>query len=282
MNIFKLLKEKLAHYTWDLAYGEYSDNIFLNGLEGIKLHIIKNPYKKKWFADPFILKESLTELHLLVEEFDSDVKRGRIAHLTINKQKNLITNCSIILDTVSHLSFPAIYRIENCIYVHPENSSSGKSFMYRYDENIDKLVDPICVCNDPIADAIIVNKEEHYEMYATRVPYPNGNSLMIYESKNFQGPYIQKSQNKYNSNIARMAGSFITYSNMEIRPAQDCNGGYGKAVLFMFGNKILSELKPKNKKYAGIHTFNTLSNTFVIDLKKYDYPLLIHLNNMLK
>ena len=60
MSILTKIKKKLAHYTWDLAYGEYTDDIIENGLKCINLHIIKNPFKKKWFADPFILKETKT------------------------------------------------------------------------------------------------------------------------------------------------------------------------------------------------------------------------------
>ena len=88
------------------------------------------------------------------------------------------------------------------------------------------------------------------------------------------GPYKEVSQIKFKSNVARMAGAFIPTKAGMIRPAQDCNGAYGRAVLFMVGERVVSELRPRGVKYAGIHTFNTLGNTFVVDLKKYDYSLL--------
>lgn len=50
------LKDKFAHYAWDLAYGTYSEKIILEGLKGVKINVVKNPYKNKWFADPFILR----------------------------------------------------------------------------------------------------------------------------------------------------------------------------------------------------------------------------------
>lgn len=282
MNTLKFIKEKLAHYTWDLAYGEFSDKIISSGLNGVKYNVIKNPYKNKWFADPFILKEDILELHLLVEEFDSDIQRGRIAHLIINKEKNIITDCKVILDLPTHLSFPVIYRVGDTIYVHPENSKSGKSYIYKYDTDEDRLIEPICICNEPIADAIIININNLYYMYATKDPTPNGNTLIKYMSNNFYGPYKQIEQKIYSSDIARMAGSFIKMADKIIRPAQDCNGAYGRAVLFMLGNKVLSELSPTKIKYAGLHTFNTLGNTFVIDLKKYDHPILFYIKNKLK
>lgn len=281
MNL-KFFKERLLHYTWDLAHGKYSEKILSNGLNGVELHVVNNPYEKKWFADPFILSVDERYLHLLVEEFDLDIKRGRIAHLVIDKEKDVISDCKIILELPTHLSFPAIYRRGDEIIVHPENFHSGKSYMYRYDQVSDALVDSICVCDDPISDAVIVNKGEHFEMYATREPKPNGNILIRYESDCFFGPYKEIEQIIFDGNHARMAGAFITTDVGSVRPAQDCNGAYGRAVLFMNEQTILSELRPKGIKYAGIHTFNVLNDTFVVDLKKYDFALLYYLKTKVK
>ena len=279
MNI-NVIKKRLLHYTWELAYGDYDEQIVRQGLLGAKIHLIKNPYKKKWLADPFILVDNSSELNLLVEEFDMDVNRGRIAHLVIDKKTDEIKNCIIILDLPTHLSFPAIYRVGTEVYVNPENSRSGKSFIYRYDRTAEMLVDPICICEEPIADAIIVRNENCYEMYATREPMPNGNILVRYKSDDLTGPYKEYSQLYYKSNVARMAGAFLKMGSSLVRVAQDCNGAYGRAVFFMDGEHMISELRPRGYKFAGIHTFNTLDNTFVIDLKKYDYSLLYYLKTI--
>lgn len=275
-------KERLLHYTWDLAYGKYDECIVRNGLDGVTLRVLKNPYKKKWFADPFILQEDYNSLHLLVEEFDSDVRKGRIAHLTIDKKDDVISNCKIILDLPTHLSFPAIYRVGGEIIVHPENFHSGKSYMYKYDQINDELVDPICICNDPVSDAVVAEKGDCFEMYATREPNPNGNVLIHYESESFSGPYKEIEQIVFDGNHARMAGAFIPSDSGLIRPAQDCNGAYGRAVFLMHDKAVLSELRPKGIKYAGIHTFNILNETFVVDLKKYDFALLYYLKEKFK
>lgn len=282
MRFLQSIKDRLLHYTWDLAYGKYDEHIVFNGLIGVNLHVVKNPYKKKWFADPFVIEVTDLELHLLVEEFDSDVKRGRIAHLTIDKQTDRITDCKIILDQPTHLSFPAIYRVGEVIFVQPENSTAGKSYMYKYDRQAEALVDPVCVCEDPIADAIIISNNGHYEMYATRNPKPNGDTLIRYEADRLTGPYKEVTQTVLTSNVARMAGAFISTKAGLIRPAQDCNGAYGRAVLFMDGERVVSELRPKGVKYAGIHTFNTLGSTFVVDLKKYDFAWLYYLKTKVK
>lgn len=277
------LKEKLAHYAWDIAYGIYSDDIIDNGLKGVKINVVKNPYKNKWFADPFILEENDNYIQFLVEEYDYTVNRGRIARLKVSKKDNMIEECSIILDISTHLSFPVIYRVDEVIYVHPENSDSGASFVYRYDRVLDKLVDPQMIVNEPIADAIIKKNGDTYRMFATRIPETNGSILYEYISQNLFGPYKLLRENFFSKNTARMAGMFLKASNGQtIRPAQDCFGGYGKSVIMYDGHKVVNRISPKGYKYAGIHTFNTLGNSFVIDYKKYDYPLIYKLLKLLK
>lgn len=276
-------KQKLAHYTWDIAYGVYSDKIITDGLKGVKLHVVRNPYKNKWFADPFILEENENSIQFLVEEFDFSVGRGRIARLKVCKKSNKIIDCSIILDLPTHLSFPVIYRVDDEIYVHPENSASGASYIYQYDRSADRLVNPQIMVDEPVTDAIIREDGEMYRMYATRIPDTNGCTLHEYVSKSLLGPYRHVGENLFDKNTARMAGMFLTNAYGQIiRPAQNCFGGYGKAVIMYEGHKTLGRLTPTSYKYAGIHTFNTFEGTFVIDLKKYDYPLIYKLSRILK
>lgn len=277
------IKVKLAHYSWDIAYGEYSDKIIHDGLKGVKINLVRNPYKNKWFADPFILEEDNKRIQFLVEEFDYEVGRGRIARLSVNKKDNRIMECSIILDLPTHLSFPVIYRSGGETYVHPENSASGASYIYRYDQESDKLIEPKLMVDEPIADAIIRKDGDAYHMFATRVPETNGNTLHEYSSKALLGPYKHVGDEIYEKNTARMAGLFLKSADGHIvRPAQDCFGGYGKAVIMYDGHKQLCRIKANKYKYAGIHTFNTFEGSFVIDYKKYDYPLIYKLSRMLR
>lgn len=276
------LKEKLAHYTWDIAYGIYTERIIFEGLDDVKINVIKNPCKNKWFADPFILEECDAYIQFFVEEFDYSVGRGRIARLKVSKKDNEIKECSIILERPTHLSFPTIYRVDGEVYVHPENSASGASYVYYYDKEIDKLIEPKLMVAEPITDAIIRKSGEKYHMFATRVPETNGCVLHEYISDDLFGPYQHVGEEYFKKNTARMAGMFLQKNDNIIRPAQDCFGGYGKAIIMYDGHKQLHRIKPTSHKYAGIHTFNTFGGSFVIDLKKYDYPLLYKLFRIVK
>lgn len=278
------IKEKLLHYSWELAYGHFSESMLASGLSDRNYTIIKNPYKNKWFADPFIYKDSPKQLELFVEEFDYSVGRGRIGHLVISKQTNKIEKLSIILEKDTHLSFPVIYRIDGNVYVHPENSASGGSYIYRYDDGLDKLVEPVEVLDEAVTDAIINEKDGRFVMYATKMPVPNGKELLIYQAESFFGPYEYKKSILFDKAYARMAGMLITKGDGKtIRPAQDCDGGdYGQAVHFMEGEKVVSSWRSPTVRYAGLHTFNTLGNIFIIDLKRYDFPWLYRIKTGLK
>ena len=282
MKVIDRIKSRLLHYTWDLAYGAYHDDMLKNGLDIKDVKVVHNPYKKKWFADPFIYSEDESFLQLFVEEFDSDVKRGRIARIKIDKSTNTIVDCSILLEKSTHLSFPAIYRVENKIFVHPENSASGESIMYRYDEVLDQLVEPLILVKEPLTDAVIQKEEGGYVMYTTKMPVPNGNELFVYKSDSLFGPFEYEKSQIFEKAYARMAGSFIHYAGGIIRPAQDCEGGdYGKSVWFYDSNAIVGQLRPWGK-YDGLHTFNNNGKTFIVDLKKYDFPFLYRFNTLIK
>jgi len=287
--ILSKIKSKLLHYTWDLAFIDSSDGVLNKSLKELHPRVVKNPYKTKWFADPFILDADEQHIILLVEEFDKSVGHGRIAELKIDKPSNTIIDCKIVLDLPTHLSFPAIYRRDDTIFVHPENYHSGKSVMYKYNRQKQEMVPHKTVLEEPIADAVIRQFGNKYYMFATVAPNFNGKELQVYESDEFDGKYEHCDTLTFESNVARMAGDFIQVGDSLYRPAQDCNGAYGKGVAFFsmnsddyHGSAFVNELAPSGVKYAGIHTINSYKDIYVIDLKRYDFPILYKLSKLHK
>ncbi len=154
--------------------------------------------------------------------------------------------------------------------------------MYEYDESLKKLVNPVEVLNEPVTDAIIIGDSDGYKMYATRVPESNGCNLRVYSSRDITGPYTAERIEIFPHCRARMAGNFIEKNGEFIRPAQDCEGSYGKAVIFYSGCNVIGEIRPPAYKFAGVHTFNILDNTCIIDIKIWDYPTVALIKNMIK
>ena len=70
---------------------------------------VKMP-KDRWFADPFVLDVTDAEILLLVEDYGYDTRKGIISLLHINRATMEIMSRKVILETPTHLSFPAIWR----------------------------------------------------------------------------------------------------------------------------------------------------------------------------
>lgn len=268
--------------------------ICLNGFDDLKaghIHWISNgKYEgKKWFADPFILDYDEKTIHLLVEEFDYQVHRGRIAKLTVDRNKWEVVECKIVLDLPTHLSFPFIWRKGEVVYVCPENYASGGWAMYRYNDEEERLEFEKLLLEEKLTDAILytTNDNKHF-ILSTYIPTPNGKVLSVFQS--LGGAKFKKSQKiTFYDNTARNAGTIFQYADYKVRPAQESNNIYGHALVFQkmeiidgkFHFTELCRIYSTHKRYnLGIHTYNQHTKGMaVIDVKGYRYPIvgkLIH------
>lgn len=247
-----------------------------------ELSLIRNPYKKeKWFADPFILDYDDHKIVVLVEEMDYKIGRGRIARLLIDRETNTITDVKILLDLSTHLSFPAIERIGEDIYVYPENSASGNLKVYKYRKDSESL-DPVYILIDePLTDTIIKEIDGEKYIFSTQMPNPNGNQLNVY--KKAETGYTLMQEIQFADNTARGAGDWFVENGQLIRPAQDCNGYYGVGLVFQ--NVVFKDNRfyfeeinriGHPKGYDGMHTFNKFKDMCIIDLRRPVYPLIYY------
>lgn len=279
MSLFSEKIKEMKESAWLLG-------ICLNGFEDLKnnqIHWVSNgKYSgKKWFADPFILHYDSNHINLLVEEFDYKVHRGRIAKITIDRSDWTVTDCLILLDLPTHLSFPMIWRENNEIYVCPENYASGGWNIYRYDKTKETLDKVGKLSDKKLTDATLYQDGNNYWLLSTYEPRPNGAELTIWRGSSLMGPYTETQRFLFPENIARNAGMMFTYKGKLIRPAQESNFIYGHSVVFQevslsndkFFFKDLFYFDSPHKNYnIGTHTFNTLDNLAVIDVKGWRYP----------
>lgn len=274
------LLEIIRRYRWDLGIAVESEGHCFDNPDW-HLHIIKAPFNR-WFADPFILDVTEDMLYVLVEELEHKTNKGRLAKLTIDSHSFKLLEVKIILELPTHLSFPAIYRIDNDIYIYPENSASGKSFIYKYDISNDRL-QPYCKISDsPLTDAVMLDFNGRNYMFATKIPEQNDNKIIVCESKEKISIYDEIQTICLPDKSARSAGDFIREGNRVIRPAQNCNGGYGVGLVFQEvscddnGLFVVRELFRKNPPsgYIGMHTYNSFKGYAVVDLHRRRFPRL--------
>lgn len=266
---------------WTLGFIEQPLSDIVQG-RSYEIHYLKGMPKDRWFADPFILDYDSQEIKVLVEEFCYGIRRGRIARLTIERNSYRLKDYKIILDLSTHLSFPFIIRKKGKVYICPENSESGAWHMYEYDSSSDELTRLRTIINEPLTDAIVCNAFGESMIFSTHLPTQNGNVLSIF---NEEGALVQEVQ--LNSNAARNAGDWFKAGDKVYRPAQDCNGAYGKAVIIQevqrendgsFKFIETQRIESTHPKYTtGCHTFNSYNDLIVVDVHGRRRPMLFKL-----
>lgn len=278
---------KLSHFIneqhWTLGFIEQPLKDIIDG-KPYEIIYVKGMPRDRWFADPFILDYDEDRIQVLVEEFCYKLCRGRIAWLSFDRKSYRLLEYKIILDLPTHLSFPFIQRKNGKVYICPENSASGSWNMYEYNPAADALTKENMV-NLPLTDAIITDLFGE-TVFATVLPNPNGSILGAYS---IDGELKQSIS--FPSNIARNAGDWFVVDNKVYRPSQDCNNGYGRAVILQevtnengdFTFKDVRRIASTHPKFTtGCHTFNNYKGLTIVDVHGWRRPCLVKVVRSLK
>lgn len=272
--------------NWNIGFCEQSPETFIENKKLNKIKWLKHPYTDRWFADPFILKVTDTEIVVFVEECYIQTPKGIIAELIIDKESMRLKRRYELLELDTHLSYPVIFHYEDKILVCPENGQSGCLSIYEYDEVNHRLINPNIILDEALADATIIKQDEsNYYLVATKYPETQTN-LYLYKSTNgLYGPYnlVKETPVCVDKVCSRPAGNFIVYNGIVYRPSQNCMKRYGAALTLMeiermdeqFIEKIHFTIAPVSYKYnLGIHTINVQDGVIVVDGYGYSFPIL--------
>ena len=244
--------------------------------------------KDGWFADPFFYGMDDCYFTLLAEQWYYPINRGRLVKLIISRDYKLI-NVIPILTLDSHLSFPNIWREGGKTYVYPENCQGGTLSMWEFDG--DKMYNPRILISEPLIDSQIVKLKDEYFVFAVRFQtgdWTETQQLQIWRSKDLFGPYELIQTIKNIKNHERGAGEVIIVDeNTIIRPAQNCEGAYGKEVLLykmvydgnQFTEHEFKRISPLGGCKFGevLHSFNIHGNMCVIDGFAHHHKILYNL-----
>lgn len=95
--------------------------------------VVGNPYRDRWFADPFIVDADDKAITLLVEDFSLQTLKGSISELTIDRATWKICQRRTVLEEPLQLSFPYIVRREgDWVWFMPESSRANRLSLYCY------------------------------------------------------------------------------------------------------------------------------------------------------
>lgn len=282
MSFLGNLRALIRRRYYVIGYGSFNDiNIFSNETPKSINWVKFNNYKTDWLADPYILAETSTNIDFLVEEWIEKEHKGRLAKLSYDKKHRKVLYTKTILDLDSHLSFPSIINENNSIYICPENAASCKQKIYKYNIEKEILERPVTIINEALLDVNIIKVGHNYYAFGIKLlQNDQGDNchLRIYKSDTLLGHYVLYQEISNPLAQERGAGAFFWYKGKLIRPVQNCEGDYGRNVIFkeislnngVFEESVIGKLFPSNKYPEGLHTFNILNNTYVIDGMGYN------------
>lgn len=272
--------------NWNIGFVEQSLENLLDKQQLGRIKWMKHNYKDRWFADPFIYEVTDDEIVVFVEECQiTDEPKGILCELHVDRKTMRLRKRHVLLELDTHLSYPAIIEKDGETYVYPENGASGSLKMYKFDGHNHRLVEPVCILNDAVADSTILFTNNTYYIVATKSKNSKENAY-LYQSKDLFGEskLVTDLPVQTNRSCSRPAGNWISLSGKLYRPSQDCSKRYGGAMNIMlvdslipFHEEISFNIMPTSYKYHfGTHTINFSKDASltVIDGYGYLHPLI--------
>ena len=183
-------------------------------------------------ADPFLVKEG-NIIYCFFEIKDRTLNRGVIGVATSKDGKNFNYQ-KIVLREDFHLSYPAIYKVDNQYYMLPEIGESREIRIYKavnfpYEWELDKVL----LRGKYWADATLYFHKNIWYLFVSTNKH---DSLEIYYSKEINGNYLPHKQNPIYTNnpkTSRLGGIIFDYQNHIYRTAQECTTEYGEALYLL-------------------------------------------------
>ena len=119
------LKSKIIKYynnqNWNIGFVGTSPKELVENQKLGSVEWLKHPYKDRFFADPFIYSVSEKEIVVFVEELEFDKPIGRLSELIVDAKSKKLVRKYTLLELDTHLSYPAIIRRGDDVFVCPEN-----------------------------------------------------------------------------------------------------------------------------------------------------------------
>lgn len=258
--------------SWNVAFRMCKSGDILKDKQ-TEFSVIPNSFNY-WAADPMVF-EYKNEIFIFAELYDYKLCRGTIGYTKLNG--NEFSKWKQVIVEDFHMSYPNIFVKDNIVYMVPETSGANELIMYKAVEFPDKW-EKCKVIKSGVkwVDTTFINHEN--EIVAFTESHENG----IQDIKlKLDVDYNLLSEDIFanDDSTLRCGGRIFEYNDNYIWVTQDCSQKYGGALFFRICDKVsLKEkskihLSPEELKYDknilldGMHTYTSLDNIEVIDIK---------------
>jgi hypothetical protein len=215
---------------WALAIRKHDGSSPGGKAEGFRLLI---PPADRFYADPFLLKHN-DRNYLFFEDYPHRTRKGLIACLEIDSQGRC-GEPRVVLERDYHLSYPFVFTWEGQIYLIPETSDRRTVELYRATRFPDRWeLHRVLMENIRALDVTLAWHRGKGWLFAC-VPVEGKlcDELHVFSADSPLGPWRPHPHNPVVSDVrrARPAGRLFTVHGQLFRPAQDCSGRYGQAIV---------------------------------------------------
>lgn len=279
----RIVRDRVRHKArpdrWVLAYHLGTDVVPISDFVPLL------PYHPthQW-ADPFPVRFE-DEYYLFFEEQFSSSDPAHISMMKLEAGGRW-SEPVIVLESEHHLSYPNVFRCNDTFFMIPETSQAGRIELYQSTkfpfawELATVLVDDI---NG--VDATIAQVGDLWWLFVNTAAdgARNWEELRLYSAAAPTGPWQPHRDNPVRTDArnTRPAGQLFDWHGRLLRPAQDCGGRYGRAVVIHevlrldsegFEEREVGRIEPDwNSRTVGVHTFNAVPGLTVIDCLQSDH-----------
>jgi hypothetical protein len=266
----------LLYDHWNIGIVDSPIHAFLDSGFRPKVEWLGSPGPSRFLADPFAANLD-GMLHVLYEDFDYAISRGRISAITVTGGRT--SQHGPVLESSNHMAYPFLLKHEGAVYCVPETSEDGVVGLYEAGEI------PVSwrrVCNLLEGYAGVDNTVFHHGglWWLFNTDEKNGVShrLNAWYSEDLRGPWKPHAANpvKVDVRSARPAGTPFVHGGELYRPAQDCSRTYGGSVVINrvtrlspteFHEESVAFVKPDpaGPWPDGLHTLSSAGGKTVID-----------------
>ena len=271
LNKFKILTYNIGIIRKDAA------SIIESGVDKGDIIWLKHPYKDRFFADPFLIKEDEKSYFILVEEYLFYEEKGKISVLIIDKDSFSLIEKKTVIEEPYHLSFPFCNQDGNTII--PEAVASGNTNEYIIDLNTFRVLEKREILKEGLIDGVYYSDGASRWLLASHKTNPKED---LYLYKELDGRFIPLNGGKCIASSIRFtrgAGLFFERGGMLFRPVQDSEKRYGYQTNIMRVDHIgddgivTEKVQTINSFENGpfnetMHTFNAYDGFVIVDGSK--------------
>ncbi len=241
-----------------------------------------------YLADPFpVVRDD--RLVIFVEEFDERSGLGTIGAIECIDGTWRLT--SRIIDVTGHASFPSMIIVGSELFCVPETWQANSVGLWRCVRFPDRWEhEAVLVEGCPVVDPTVFEWDGRWWLLGTVHDDEPDSKLFAWTAADMRGPYVPHPLNpiKVDAGSSRPAGNIMIRDGILHRPAQDCSGSYGSAVVVnrvdALDDEGLIEVEVERMTATippfsmGCHTLNIVDHpgrghVTVIDGRRYRFDL---------